>query len=238
MKPIKEAYSRRRNNSRRLAEMSAAQLRMLIFEPGFSTRDEVSDLSGRGVGMDVVRRNIQQMSGVVSLDSTVGKGSCITVELPLTLAILDGLIIRAEDRRMVLPLLSMLETVSCTDEDLIGIVGMGEVLVLRGESVPVLRLSRFFNLAATEEKHGRPLVVVIEADGRKLGLVIDEVMGQQQVVLKSLETHLHRVAGLMGATILGDGSVAPILDVAALTEREPAAVPGMHAHAAQGLHAA
>ncbi len=200
------------------AEMSDSQLRMLIFEPGFSTRDEVSDLSGRGVGMDVVKRNIQQMSGAVRLESEVGKGSCITIELPLTLAILDGLIIRVQDRKLVLPLLAVVETVSVKRESFVRIVGMNEVFTLRGEAIPLLRLEHYLHLAPDHDTPCQALIVIVEAGTRKVGLVIDEVLGQQQVVLKSLERNLHRIEGLMGATILGDGCVAPILDVNSLAD--------------------
>ena len=200
------------------AELNDAQLHMLIFEPGFSTRDEASDLSGRGVGMDVVKRNIQQMNGTVHLESQVGRGSRITIELPLTLTIMEGLIIRVQGRKLVLPLLSVVETISFERAKLTRIVNEGEVFTVRGQAIPLLRLANYLQLPTSQEQPSCALIVVVEAASRKLGLVIDEVLGQQQVVLKSLERHLHRVDGLLGATILGDGRVAPILDVATLSE--------------------
>jgi two-component system chemotaxis sensor kinase CheA len=216
------------------AQLSEEQLRMLIFEPGFSTREQVSDLSGRGVGMDVVKRNVQQLSGSVALASQLGSGSTVSIELPLTLAILEGLLVRVADRTLVLPLLAVVETVAPSMGKIVRVAEQGEVIVIREESIPVLRLCRFLRLqrdasdpnvaepvalngtdpcAGQEE---RRLVVVVETGRKKVGLVVDELLGQQQVVVKSLEKNLHRVEGLMGATILGDGCVAPILDVTAL----------------------
>jgi two-component system chemotaxis sensor kinase CheA len=200
------------------------QLRMLIFEPGFSTCEKISDLSGRGVGMDVVRRNVQQLHGTVALDSERGIGSTVSIELPLTLAILEGLLVRVGDRTLVLPLLSVIETVPLRNEQIVRVAEQGEVVVIREESIPLLRLSRFLGLApetastdrASEKAGNRRLAVIVEAGKRKIGLVVDELLGQQQVVVKSLERHLRKVDGLMGATILGDGCVAPIVDVGGL----------------------
>ena len=200
-------------------QMTDAQIRMLIFEAGFSTRDVVSDLSGRGVGMDVVKRNIQRLNGSVALSSELGFGSKVTIELPLTLAIVEGLLIRVRDRTLVLPLLAVVETVAPAPGQILRLAERGEAIMLQGESVAVVRLHRFLGLpVARVARHAeeRSLIVVVEAGNRKIGLVVDEILGQQQVVLKSLERHLHKVDGLMGATILGDGCVAPILDVAAL----------------------
>lgn len=207
------------------AQLSDEQLRMLIFEPGFSTCDEVSDLSGRGVGMDVVRQNVQRLNGTVTVASQTGTGSTVSIELPLTLAILEGLLIGVAGRTLVLPLLSVVETVSPRLGQIERVGEQGEVIVIRNQSIPLLRLRRFVglkpggrpdNLAGSEEDAPRPLVVVVETGRKKIGLVVDELLGQQQVVVKSLEKHLRRVEGLMGATILGDGCVAPIVDIASL----------------------
>ena len=213
------------------AELSDDQIRMLIFAPGFSTREEVSDLSGRGVGMDVVKRNVQQLSGTVGLTSELGSGSTVSIELPLTLAILEGLLVRVADRTLVLPLLAVVEAVPAKGK-IVRVAEQGEVVVIREESIPVLRLCRFLGVQLerldpgahkTVDRGAEPvederLVVVVEAGRRKIGLVVDELLGQQQVVVKSLEKNLHKVEGLMGATILGDGRVAPIIDVTALSE--------------------
>jgi two-component system chemotaxis sensor kinase CheA len=225
------------------AELSDDQIKMLIFAPGFSTRETVSDLSGRGVGMDVVKRNVQQLSGSVAVTSELGAGSTVSIELPLTLAILEGLLVRVTDRTLVLPLLAVVEAVPCAGK-IVRVAEQAEVIVIRGESIPVLRVFRFLGMmpdapepggfrsadtvsnpvsdpvadsgSATEE--AQPLVVVVKTGRKKIGLVVDELLGQQQVVVKSLEKNLHKVEGLMGATILGDGRVAPIIDVAALAE--------------------
>jgi two-component system chemotaxis sensor kinase CheA len=204
--------------------MSDEQVRMLIFEPGFSTKDTISDLSGRGVGMDVVKRNVQQLNGSVTLDSEKGRGSTMAIELPLTLAILEGLLVRIGDRTLVLPLLSVVETVPLREGQIVRLAERGEVVVIREESIPLLRLTRFLNLPqqtasaslASEQAGSRRLAVIVEANRRKVGLVVDELLGQQQVVVKSLEKNLRKIDGLMGATILGDGRVAPIVDVAAI----------------------
>ncbi|MGA8938638.1 MAG: chemotaxis protein CheA [Acidobacteriaceae bacterium] len=198
------------------AQLSDDQLRMLIFEPGFSTRDEVSDLSGRGVGMDVVKQNVQRLSGTVSLSSEIGMGSTVSIELPLTLAILEGLLVRVADRTLVLPLLSVVETVAPSPGQMQRIAEQGEVVVIRDESVPLIRMRRYLGLPeqAAAQPGRQSLVVIVENGSKKIGLVVDELLGQQQVVVKSLERHLHKVDGLMGATILGDGCVAPIIDVA------------------------
>jgi two-component system chemotaxis sensor kinase CheA len=206
------------------AQLSDEQVCMLIFEPGFSTKEEVSDLSGRGVGMDVVKRNVQQLNGTVALGGEKGRGATVTIELPLTLAILEGLLVRVSDRTLVLPLLSVIETVPLRDEQIVRVAEQGEVVVIRELSIPLLRLSRFLGLAQqtaqsdedSAKAANRRLAVIVEAGNRKVGLVVDELLGQQQVVVKSLERHLRKVDGLMGATILGDGCVAPIVDVAGL----------------------
>jgi two-component system chemotaxis sensor kinase CheA len=206
------------------AQMSDEQVRMLIFEPGFSTKEEVSDLSGRGVGMDVVKRNVQQLNGTVAVGSEIGCGTTVTIELPLTLAILEGLLVRVGDRTLVLPLLSVIETVPLPANKIVRLAERGEVVVIREESVPLLRLSRFLGLTletaggenSAEGNNNRRLAVIVEAGRRKVGLVVDELLGQQQVVVKSLERNLRRIDGLMGATILGDGRVAPIVDVTAI----------------------
>lgn len=219
------------------SQLSDEQLRLLIFEPGFSTRDAVSDLSGRGVGMDVVRQNVRRMNGSIAVASEVGCGSTVSIELPLTLAILEGLLVRVADRTLVLPLLSVVETVSPRPGQIQRVAEQGDVVLMRNESVPLLSLRRYLGLPAassapvscasdsaglaceaqaTTQSAPHHLVVVVEAGRRKIGLAVDELLGQQQVVVKSLERHLRKVEGLMGATILGDGCVAPILDVAGL----------------------
>ncbi|MGQ0646680.1 MAG: chemotaxis protein CheA [Gemmatimonadaceae bacterium] len=193
--------------------LSDDEIHALIFAPGFSTAAQVSDLSGRGVGMDVVKRNVEALNGSVSLTSHPGKGSRVRIRLPLTLAILDGLIISLGGESYVLPLLSVVESMRPNPRDVRAILGGGEVLVVRGESIPFIRLHVVFGKedAVTEPSQG--IVVIAETDGRRFGLLVDEVIGQQQVVIKNLETNYRKLEAIMGATILGDGRVSLIADV-------------------------
>lgn len=191
---------------------SDAEICNLIFQPGFSTAKEVTDVSGRGVGMDVVRRNVEALQGSVSIKSTEGVGSTITVRLPLTLAILDGLLVRLSGEVFVIPLLSVIESICIRTNDIHQIVGVGEVITLRGEVVPLLRLHRLLNIAPTSTLEDQGLLVLVEDQGRRMALFVDELLGQQQVVIKNLETNFRKVPGVAGATILGDGRVALILD--------------------------
>ncbi len=185
----------------------------LIFQPGFSTATEVTDVSGRGVGMDVVRRNVEALQGSISIKSIEGQGSTLTVRLPLTLAILDGLLVRLSQEVFVIPLLSVVESICMKPTEIKKIVGVGEVIKLRGEVVPVLRLHQALNIASDFANEDMGLVVIVEDQGRRLALKVDELLGQQQVVIKNLETNFRKVPGVAGATILGDGRVALILDV-------------------------
>ncbi len=205
----------------------------LIFQPGFSTAEQVSDVSGRGVGMDVVRRNIQDLGGRVDVHSTPGVGSVFTIRLPLTLAILDGQLVRVGDETYVIPLLSIVESVLINPERLSYIANDSTIYRLREEFIPVLDLKKTWcqemeNVvdAATEETEAvevtkedslaNKLLVVVEADRKRYGLVVDELCDQQQVVIKALETNYKNVNGLSGSTILGDGAVALILDIPSL----------------------
>lgn len=191
---------------------SDAEICNLIFQPGFSTAKEVTDVSGRGVGMDVVRRNVEALQGSVSIKSTEGVGSTITVRLPLTLAILDGLLVRLSGEVFVIPLLSVIESICIRTNEIHQIVGVGEVITLRGEVVPLLRLHHLLNIAPTSTLEDQGLLVLVEDQGRRMALFVDELLGQQQVVIKNLETNFRKVPGVAGATILGDGRVALILD--------------------------
>ena len=201
--------------------LSDDQINNLIFQPGFSTADQVSDLSGRGVGMDVVRRNILDLGGRIDLQSTLGQGSTLKIRLPLTLAILDGQLVRVGDQVYIFSLLSIVETVLVSKGQISKVVGTGNVYRLRDDYIPVIRLHEAFNMSSetlfsdSEEKKGE-LLVVVESDGKKMGLFVDELMEQQQVVIKSLEENYLPVKGLAGATILGDGNVALIIDVPGL----------------------
>ena len=202
------------------AELTESQVNDLIFLPGFSTADQATDVSGRGVGMDVVRRNIEELGGSVEVRSELGKGSRFIINLPLTLAIVDGQTILVDGETYIVPLTTIVESLQLKAGMIQRIVGRGEVCAFRGDYLPVLRLGDFFRSAgrsADAEDNG--LVMIMEAEGRRVGICVDELLGQQQVVVKTLETNYQRVEGIAGATILGDGSVALILDVAGLTRR-------------------
>lgn len=190
-----------------------AEVFNLIFAPGFSTADAVTDLSGRGVGMDVVRRNIQSLGGEVVLDSAPGKGTKVTIKLPLTLAILDGMTVGVGDEVYVLPLGYVIESMKPAGENVRTVNAQGRVLKVRGEYLPMVHLGNHFGMGGDPNP---PITVIVEGDGQKLALEVDELIGQQQVVVKSLETNYRRIDGISGATILGDGRVALILDVPGL----------------------
>lgn len=201
------------------ATLSDEEIDNLIFLPGFSTADQVSNLSGRGVGMDVVRRNITSLGGRIGVYSAPGEGSRFVLSLPLTLAVLDGMVISVGAERFVLPLTNIVESLRPKPADLHGLVGKCDVMMARGEYVRLVHLHQLFGIpdAVTDPTHA--LVVLVETeDGARLGLVVDEVLGQQQVVIKSLEANFRRLDGVAAATILGDGRVALILDVAGLRE--------------------
>ena len=196
--------------------LSADQIHDLIFLPGFSTADAVSDISGRGVGMDVVRKNINSLGGSIEVKSERGKGSTFTIRLPLTLAIMDGQTIQVADERYILPLISIVESLEIKSGEIKRVSGKGELYSLRDEYIPVIRLYEIFDLEPRVTELEKGLLVVVEGDNQKVGLFIDDLLGQQQVVIKSLETNYRKVTGLSGATILGDGTVALILDVSGL----------------------
>ena len=188
----------------------------LIFAPGFSTADVVTDVSGRGVGMDVVKRNITAMGGVVDIRSVKSKGTTISISLPLTLAILDGMSIKVGDEIYILPLGYVIESLKPTGSDIKEIAGQGRVIKVRGEYLPLIPLYKTFNIQPRYTEPSDGIVVILESDGNKAALFIDEMLGQQQVVVKNLESNYRKVHGISGATILGDGGVALILDVAAV----------------------
>lgn len=196
--------------------MTDEQIDNLIFAPGFSTAEEVSDISGRGVGMDVVLSNIKKIGGSVHVRSWPGKGTRMTLRLPLTLAVLDVMLVTVGQSPYVIPLSSIVETMQCARADFGHMPTGGRVLQVRGEYVQVIDLvARFQMESVAEEKHR--FVVLCEAEGSvKVALIVDDIIGQQQVVIKSLEENFERIEGIAGGTILGDGSVALIVDVQGL----------------------
>jgi two-component system chemotaxis sensor kinase CheA len=194
-------------------ELSDAEVAELIFQPGFSTAAQATDLSGRGVGMDVVRRNVRDLGGTVGVRSVTGQGSTFTIALPLTLAIIDGLVTAVGDERYIVPLISIVESLRLKADKVRKIAGGGEVFLFRDEYLPMMRLYKTFGCAEAVSDIESGIVVVVEEDGRRVGLLVDDLLGQQQAVVKSLEAHYQRVRGISGATILSDGSVALIVDV-------------------------
>jgi two-component system chemotaxis sensor kinase CheA len=197
-------------------QMTDQEVFNLIFEAGFSTADQVTDVSGRGVGMDVVRRNIQSMGGRVEIESMLGVGTRMTVRLPLTLAILDGMSIAVGNQTYILPLSYVMESFQPQAGDIKTLSNRARVIQVRGEYLPVVVLHELFNLKPTSSDFTQGIMVVIDADGIKAALYVDALVGQHQVVIKSLEANYRRVQGISGATIMGDGHVALILDVSAI----------------------
>ncbi|MGH1438799.1 MAG: chemotaxis protein CheA [Cellvibrionaceae bacterium] len=196
--------------------MTDSQIYELIFEPGFSTAATVSDISGRGVGMDVVRRNIKALGGRIDIESEKGKGSVFRVHLPLTLAILDGQLIKVGNEVYIIPLIAIVESLQIKPELVKSVSGNMKVYRLRDDNVPIIPIQKEFGIDSEESQLEDALLVVVEGDGCKVGLLVDDLLAQQQVVIKSLETNYKRVEGISGATILGDGSVSMIVDVPGL----------------------
>jgi two-component system chemotaxis sensor kinase CheA len=194
--------------------MADAEVWQLIFAPGFSTAEEVTDVSGRGVGMDVVKRNIAAMGGAVEIRSARGYGTTISISLPLTLAILDGMSVRVGDEIYILPLGYVVESLQPAREDVKEIAGQGRVVRVRGEYLPLIALHELFGIDARCTEPSQGILVILESEGARAALLLDELVGQQQVVVKNLESNYRKVPGISGATILGDGGVSLILDVA------------------------
>ena len=199
-------------------QLTDDEINNLIFAPGFSTAEVVSDVSGRGVGMDVVRTSINRLGGQVEVKSEEGVGSTFTIRLPLTLAILDGQLVSVGDATYVIPLVSIVESLQIERSQINVVAGKAEVYKLRDDYIPIIRSRRVFSLQDDQTNLHGALMVVVEADGTHAGLIVDDLMGQQQVVIKSLETNYRKVDGISGATILGDGTVALILDVAEMVK--------------------
>ncbi len=197
-------------------ELSDDQVYDLIFRAGFSTADVVSDVSGRGVGMDVVRRNIRELQGAIDVSSVPDQGSKFTIRLPLTLAIMDGQLIRVGKETYIIPLVSIIESLQIKKEQINSIAGRAELYKLRDDYIEIVRLYKSFDITPDNTELEEGLLVVVEAEGKKVGVLVDDLLDQQQVVIKSLETNFRKVEGMSGATILGDGTVAMILDIQGL----------------------
>lgn len=213
------------------ANLSDQEIDNLIFAPGFSTASEVTNISGRGVGMDVVRRNIQGLGGRISIQSTPGLGTRFTMTLPLTLAVMDGMIVVVGGRKYIIPITNIMESIRPAPEDVHRLPTGGNVVAIRGEYAALVYLHEIFDLAGAEPDPSKGLVVLAETEGKeKVGIVVDELIGQQQVVIKSLESNFDPVPGIAAATILGNGMVAPILDIDGLRAmaNSPTASPSGH----------
>ena len=198
------------------AELDEQEIFRLLFHAGFSTAENVSDISGRGVGMDVVRQEIESLRGSIFIDSKVGKGSTFQIKLPLTLAIIEGMLVQVEDQVFTIPLLSILESIRPTVDQFRTLQKQGEVIEIRGEYLPVLNLSKVFNLERKKKINEEKICVIIENNKMRCGLLVDRILDQQQVVIKSMKENFFQIPGIAGATILGDGGVSLILDLPSL----------------------
>jgi two-component system, chemotaxis family, sensor kinase CheA len=199
--------------------MTDAEVWNLIFAPGFSTAEQVTDVSGRGVGMDVVKKNITSLGGTVEIDSAEGYGMKVSVRLPLTLAIMDGMSVGVGDECYILPLSSVVESFQVQADTIKTVAGSGRVVEVRDEYMPVIELEKVFDVPRFDFEHVSSIMVVVEAEGGRVALLVDELLGQQQVVVKNLEANYRKVNDVSGATIMGDGRVALILDVGSLVRR-------------------
>jgi two-component system, chemotaxis family, sensor kinase CheA len=200
-------------------DMTDAEVWALIWEPGFSTADQITDVSGRGVGMDVVRKNIAALNGSVELESAEGYGTRVTVRLPLTLAIMDGMSIGVGGETYILPLASVVESFQVTPGMVQTVGATGRVVKVRDEFMPVVALDEVFSVSRQDGDRASEVMMIVEAEGRRVAALVDELLGQHQVVVKNLETNYRRVPDISGATILGDGRVALIVDTGSLVKR-------------------
>ena len=200
-------------------QMPDSEVWQLIFAPGFSTADEVTDVSGRGVGMDVVKRNIAALNGSVEIDSAEGYGMKVSVRLPLTLAIMDGMSVGVGEEVYILPLSSVVESFQVNPDDVSTVAQGSQLVKVRDEYMPVIALEKIFQVPRFDLNKTSNIMVVVEADGSRAALLVDELLGQHQVVVKNLESNYRKVPNVSGATILGDGTVALILDIGGLVRR-------------------
>lgn len=199
-------------------KLSDDQIWPLIFRPGFSTAEKVTDVSGRGVGMDVVKRNIESLGGTVSIKTATGRGTTFTLKLPLTLAIIEGMTVRVGQETYIVPLLSILESIQPKEGAVKTVVGKGELINVRGTYLPMIRMHEVFALQPEHTSPMNAILLILETEGERVAVMVDEILGQQQVVIKSMEQNFRKVEGIAGATILGDGTVGFILDVRGVLE--------------------
>jgi len=190
-----------------------AEVFAFMFQPGFSTAEQVTEVSGRGVGLDVVRQNIEALRGTVEVESAPGAGTTFRIKLPLTLAIIDGMTVSVGGEILTIPLLSIVESLRPKPAELTTVEGRGELVAVRGEYLPLVRLHEVFGLPTERTDPTQALVVIIESVSKRFGVLVDDILGEQQAVIKSLEQNWRKVEGVAGATILGDGRVSLILDI-------------------------
>ncbi len=193
--------------------MSDEEIYALIFEPGFSTAAQITDVSGRGVGMDVVKRNIEALRGNIRIKSQPGEGTTFTLVLPLTMAIIDGMLVRVGSERFILPLLSIIQSFQPTSDMLATVAGRGETLPFRGRLVPLFRLAQLFSVSDAVDDPTQGIAVVVEDAGRLAAILVDELLGQNQTVIKSLGSAMGSIPGVAGASIMSDGQPGLIIDV-------------------------
>ncbi len=201
------------------------QIWPLIFKPGFSTAEKVTDVSGRGVGMDVVKRNIEGLGGTVTIKTALGKGSTFTLRLPLTLAIIEGMTVRVGTETYIVPLLSIVESIQPKTDAIKTVVGKGELINVRGTYLSIVRLYEVFSLQPEHTEPAKAILLILETEGEQVAVMVDEILGQQQVVIKSMEDNFRKIDGVAGATILSDGTVGFILDVRGVVEIARRAAP-------------
>jgi two-component system, chemotaxis family, sensor kinase CheA len=199
-------------------ELSEDEVFKLIFHAGLSTAEKVTSVSGRGVGMDVVKKNVEALRGKVDIRSQLGKGTVFTIRLPLTMAVIDGQVVQVGSERYIVPLTSIVQSLRPEATNISTVEGRGEVALIRGELMPIMRLHRLFDVPGAQEDPAKALMMIVEEDGRKCGIMVDNLLGQQQVVIKNLGGMLGRIRGVSGGAIMGDGHVCLILDVAGLME--------------------
>jgi len=200
------------------SETSDNQIYNLIFAPGFSTAEKVTNISGRGVGMDVVKRNIDKLRGKAEVTSHEGKGTLVTIKLPLTLAIIDGIVVKVGNMKYIIPTISIEESLRPKQEEINTIKNKGEVINMRGNLFPLVRLHKLYNIQTTMTNPWDAIAVIVETEGGRISIMVDELLGQQQVVIKSLGERFKNVKGISGGAILGDGKVGLILDVSGIRE--------------------
>jgi len=190
----------------------------LILKPGFSTAKTVTDVSGRGVGMDVVNRNVQMLRGQVEISSAPGKGTKFTMRLPLTLAIIDGIVVQVGAEQYIIPTLSVVESIRPAKGDVSTVMGRAEVVSIRGQTLPLFRVSRLFGIRDAIKDPAEALVVVVEDEGKQIGLLVDTLVGHHQIVIKNLGEFVGNLTGIAGGAIMSDGRVGLILDVAGIVK--------------------